>query len=364
MKTEALTYPARALIAVLFSALCMAGCDVHEFPEVPESMEFKTNVNYHLDFTGFIRWDHLYDDGIYEIGFGEKYQNIHNQGIVRYIIRAYPKSEKQRTLPDYFKEYVFTRDISDGYDFDFTLDLPPGNYTIMVWSDFIRDSGDSYFYNADNFAEITLQGDHHGNNDYRDAFCGVADVVLPADITDHGDIILDVNMQRPLAKYEFITTDLSEFINKEQTRAEEKIRAQGESKSPGNDAVETRVNAEDYRVVIYYVGFMPNAYSMFTDKPVDSATGVLFESKLNSLSETEASVGFDYVFVDGIESAVTVQIGIYDNEGTQLSLTEPIEVPLRRSHHTVMRGMFLMSEASGGVSIDPGFDGDYNLMFP
>ena len=116
--------------------------------------------------------------------------------------------------------------------------------------------------------------------------------------------------------------------------------------------------------MFYYVGFMPNAYSLFTDKPVDSATGVLFESTLNSLSETEASVGFDYVFVNGTESAVTVQIGIYDNEGTQLSLTEPIKVSLRRSHHTIMRGMFLMSETSGGISINPEFDGDYNLVFP
>jgi len=45
-------------------------------------------------------------------------------------------------------------------------------------------------------------------------------------------------------------------------------------------------------------------------------------------------------------------------------LTEPIEVPLKRSHHTIMTGMFLMSEASGGVTINPDFDGDHNLIFP
>ena len=117
-------------------------------------------------------------------------------------------------------------------------------------------------------------------------------------------------------------------------------------------------------MVFYYVGFMPNTYSMHTDKPVDSSTGVMFESTLKKLSESEASIGFDYVFVNGKESAVTVQIGIYDNEGTQLSLTEPIEVPLKRSQHTVMTSMFLMSEASGGVTINPDFDGEHNLIFP
>ena len=45
-------------------------------------------------------------------------------------------------------------------------------------------------------------------------------------------------------------------------------------------------------------------------------------------------------------------------------MSEPIEVPLQRNRHTVIRGMFLMSEASGGVSINPEFDGDYNLIFP
>ena len=109
---------------------------------------------------------------------------------------------------------------------------------------------------------------------------------------------------------------------------------------------------------------MPCAYSMFTDKPVDSSTGVMFQSALKGLNDREASLGFDYVFVNGTESAITVQIGLYDKEGTRLSLTEPIRVPLRRNHHTVLRGKFLMSKASGGVTINPDFDGDHNLIFP
>ncbi len=338
-------------------SLCLAGglasCDVHEFPEIPERIDFQVNARYHLEFTSFTEWEHLYDDdNVYEVGLGNKYQHIHEQGIVRYTIRAYPKSKQQRTMQDHVKEVVLTRDITEGYDCDFTLDLAPGSYTIMVWSDFIQSEGDSWFYNTDDFAEITLQGEHCGNNDYRDVLRGVADVVIPADIHEHESVPLDIHMQRPLAKYEFVTTDLTEFINKEQTKADAKSKEH------------SRVSIEDYKVVFYYVGFMPNAYSMFTDKPVDSATGVLFESRLNRLSETEASVGFDYVFVNGTESAVTVQIGIYDNEGTQLSLTEPIKVPLKRSHHTVMRGMFLMSEASGGVGINLEFDGEHNLIIP
>lgn len=306
-------------------------------------------------------WRHLYDgENMIEEGLGETYDNRRAYGNIRYVVRAYPLADKQRILQDYTQEFVFTKDIAEGYNHEVTLDLVPGDYNIMVWSDIVQHGSDTYFHDKTNFAEITLQGEHQGNNDYRDAFRGSSNITLIADIIERAPDTLDIAMQRPLAKYEFITTDLTEFINKEQTRADAKSKAQ----LGGSEDIGTKVNIEDYRVVFYYVGFMPNAYSLFTDKPVDSATGVLFESTLNSLSETEASVGFDYVFVNGTESAVTVQIGIYDNEGTQLSLTEPIRVPLKRSHHTIMRGMFLMSEASGGVSINPEFDGDYNLIFP
>ena len=43
-------------------------------------------------------------------------------------------------------------------------------------------------------------------------------------------------------------------------------------------------------------------------------------------------------------------------------MTDPIEVPISRSTHTVMRGGYLLSEASGGISLNPDFDGDHNLI--
>ncbi len=346
------------IIISVFAVWALSGCDVHEFPEAPERVPFHLRLDYDTDMT---EWKHLYDgkDKIEE-GLGETYDNHRAYGNIRYVVRAYPLSDKQRTSQECTQEFVFTRDIAGGYNHEVTLDLVPGDYNIMVWSDIVQRSGDAYFHDKENFAEITLQGDHQGNNDYRDAFRGSGSLSLASDIAERVPDTLDIAMQRPLAKYEFVTTDLAEFIVKEQTRAEAKSKAQ----SGNGEDVPTRVSIDDYRVVFYYVGFMPNAYSLFRDEPVDTAKGVLFESKLNSLSETEASVGFDYVFVKGTESAVTVQIGIYDDEGTQVSLTEQIMVPLKRSHHTIMRGRFLMSEASGGVSINPEFDGDHNLVFP
>lgn len=346
-------------LIIYMPLVLLTACDVHEWPDTPENVTFRLKLRYEKEMTV---WEHLYDGTeVTEQELGDTYDNGREHGKIRYIIRAYPLTDKQRSAREYTREFVFTKDIAEGYDHEATLDLAAGNYRIMVWSDLVENDGDTPYHDAGDFAEITLQGDHSGNNDYRDAFRGTGDISLTADVAEYVPGTLEITMQRPLAKFEVITNDLTEFIQKEGLRITAK-NSGAESASESDPA--TRVNVEDYKVAFHYVGFMPCAYSMFTDKPVDSSTGVMFQSALKGLNDREASMGFDYVFVNGTESAVTVQIGLYDKEGTRLSLTEPITVPLRRNHHTILRGKFLMSKASGGVTINPDFDGDHNLIFP
>lgn len=346
-------------LIIYMPLLLLTACDVHEWPDTPENVTFRLKLRYEKEMTV---WEHLYDGTeVTEQGLGDTYDNGREHGKMRYIIRAYPLTEKQRSAREYTREFVFTKDITEGYDHETTLDLAAGDYRIMVWSDLVENDDVDPYHDAGDFAEITLQGDHRGNDDYRDAFRGTGDISLTADVAEYVPGTLEITMQRPLAKFEFITNDLAEFIQKEGLRIAEK---NGGAKSASENDPATRVNVEDYKVAFHYVGFMPDTYSMLTDKPVDSSTGVMFQSDLKELNDREASLGFDYVFVNGTESAVTVQVGLYDKEGTRLSLTEPIRVPLRRNHHTVLRGKFLMSEASGGVTINPDFDGDHNLIFP
>ena len=347
-------------LIIYIPLLLLSACDVHEWPETPETVKFHLRLNYETDMT---KWYHLYDGSkVIEQGYGETYDNRQEYGQIRYIVRAYPVLEGQRTTQEYRNEFVFTKDVVEGYDHEVTLDLLPGSYQIMVWSDLVNYKGETPFYNASNFAEIRLQGEHKANTDYRDAFRGSNHISLVSDIMERLPDTLDIVMQRPLAKYEFVTNDVVEFIDKEYIRLMSKVN--GNNSESSDETPSRAVDIEDYKVIFYYVGFMHNAYSINTDKPVDSSTGVFFESKLKMLTESEATIGFDYVFVNGKESSITLKIGVEDKEGTQLSLSEPIEVPLKRSHHTLLTGMFLMSEAKGGVTINPDFDGDHNLIFP
>ena len=122
------------------------------------------------------------------------------------------------------------------------------------------------------------------------------------------------------------------------------------------------VDLEKYKVVFFYSGYMPNAYNMMEGKPCDSATGVKFSSAISAIDSHDARLGFDYVFVNGKESSIMVTVGLYDEEGTQLSMSNQIEVPIKRSMLTTVRGSFLMQNTGGGVAIDPGFDGEYNIV--
>ena len=343
------------IIILYMPLLLLTACDVHEWPEAPERVSFHLRLNYETEIT---EWHHSYDGSdVIEQGYGRTYDNHLSSGKIRYVIRAYPISKKQRAAENHIEEFVFTRNISDGYDYGVTLDLPAGSYSIMVWSDLAGSEGDSYFHDASNFAEIRLLEGHVGNTDYRDAFRGTGGIELISDIIEHDPDTLDIAMQRPLAKFELITNDLKDFIEKETARQNALISAE-----PASHEETKSIDVEKCKVVFYYRGFMHNQFSIFSDKPVDSATGVMFESTAEQLTDNEATLGFDYIFVNGSESAVTMQIGLYNEDGEQLSMTEAIEVPIKRNHHTIITGTFLMSEAMGGVTINPDFDGNHNVI--
>jgi len=96
---------------------------------------------------------------------------------------------------------------------------------------------------------------------------------------------------------------------------------------------------------------MPSKFNMWDDKPNDSSLGVSFASDITLLDEHNARLGFDYVMVNGRESSVMVAVGLFDENGVRLSMTNPIEVPLKRSMLTTVKGSFLMQDTGGGVAM-------------
>lgn len=334
------------LLSVLFF---FTACDVHEWPEEGEEPE-----------KDYVRISLLFETDMEEKNhFYETRSALSVEGYeMRYLLRAFPvegESTGRTVSRTAAWEHVFTRPVSlNDYNtlVDVEMDLPDGEYSLMVWADFVKSgTQENHFYAPDNFAEITLHGEHKANTDMRDAFRGTTELAVTRSAVGDGTIV--VNMERPLAKFTFLTTDLREFVDKEEAEAQQRASARGETYTRG-------VKLEDYKVVFHYTGFMPCAYNMYTGKPNDAKTGVSFESTVKAISDSEASMGFDYVFVNGTESTASLIIALYNKEGEELFSSNPIEVPVKRSQHTIVRGKFLTIETSGGVGIVPDFDGEYN----
>ncbi len=348
----------RFMIFLCLMGLALLGgsCDVHEFPEVPESRPHVIRLNYETELS---EWNMDYFvSGEIKSKAGDMTKSVVSAGMMRYVIRTYPKNEK-----NHVQEFVFTRNVSDSYDAEFTVDINPGEYRVMVWSDLIENPDDEPFYDFSDFSEIKTRSRHEGSTDYRDAFRGYADLEIFESILEETPNTTEIEMVRPLAKYEFISNDLEDFITKVTKAEKEKQAAESKTDYDSKGDSETKtIDISDYIVRFIYSPFMPNTFDMFQDKPVYSATNVSFDSKITALDEHNASMGFDYVFVNGNEAKVDVKLAIYNKAGELISLTETIKVPVKRGRHTIMTGSFLMQNASGGVGIKPGYDGpDYNV---
>ncbi len=342
------------IMAAMVTLLLSFSCDVHEFPEVPETFTHHLKLRYETDLPIW-NLDYSVQQGVTSKG-EVLTRSVMETGHMRYVIRTYPMNSKSRSADGCVQEFVFTRDIAEGYDAEFAVDLMPGEYKIMVWSDLVESHSDEPFYDCSDFTGVTLLGEHCGSTDYRDAFRGCADIILASSVVEAVPGMTEILMERPLAKFEFISDDFDDFITKE-TQAAAKSGADESNTNPDSKVIDI----SDYRVEVIYPQFMPNTFHMFNDCPCDAATGVRFESRISRLNDKEASMGFDYVFVNGKDAMVTVQLAIYNRDGERISLTNPVNVPLKRSRHTVLKGSFLMQNASGGVGINPDFDGEFNV---
>ena len=318
----------------LVCGACISSCDVHEFPDPqPKPIEFALELNYDTNLP-------LYTIVEYE----EETRNMVAQEYdVRYIVKAFDaEAEGVEARKELYHFEFIKEDISE-LNTTLSLSVVPGNYNFVVWTDYvIAEMGTDLYYDTQQFEEIALRGDEHvGGNDFRDAFRGSV-------ISEVSDEVAQarVDMGRPMAKFNFISTDVEDFV----------VKVSSEGISPSG----AEVDLSDYRAVFHYHGFMPCSYNMFTDKPANSKAGESFECRLKRLSDGDAELGFDYVFVNGGESNVVVSVEIYDRDERLISSFKPIEVPLVRSKLTTVKARFLTSEAEGGVVIIPDYDGEYN----
>lgn len=355
----------KRILTLAFAVIALMTSCVHEFPvsvpaDVTLTLTFDRDMTYYNtlkfpDETKSSPATPAQDEELFQQNFTD-----HVLYDVRYIIEAYPVLGNGSTSRDPEARWVFTEDDALNLDgFTVTLSIGEGKYEFRAWADFVKNGTQlDYYYKTDDWKDgirLYHNNGHHGNTDWRDAFAGKA----TAEVIRYGSIAEPVSchigMARPLGKYIFVTNDLEDFATKVIRTKTDEAEKLGSTKVP-------EFNINDYSLTIAYTGFMPSSYSMVTDRANDSEVNVRFTSKLTQIDENRAIMGFDYVLANPAtttQTNVIMGIELRDKDGTVLASHASVKVPLKRSQYTVIEGRFLMQESSGGITLNPDFDGEF-----
>lgn len=244
------------------------------------------------------------------------------------------------------REVLPTPDADGSYAMDFTLN--ESSYDIRLWADYVptaSGTSDYHYTTASGLKAISIQtAPYAANTDTKDAayaFCGgIA-------LTD-GDKTITAELQRPLAKYRLVATDVEAYLQ---------FRNRDAAKFPP---------PEELTAIISYNGYFPSGFNVVSGKPNAAVGGITYSSALSSVPQDkkEVQIGSDWVFVNGTESLVNVAIQILNKKGEVISQVKDTPIAYRRNHYTTIKGSFLTAGQSGGnIQIDTEWDGSHDVEF-
>ena len=354
----------KRILTLTFALVVLLTSCVHQFPtsqpaDVRITLTFDKEMTHYRTFIFPDETKSATSHDLYEEIFQQNFSDYENYDL-RYTIEAYPVLGNGSISRDPERRWVFIEDDAlSNEDLTVTLSLGEGKYEFRAWADYVNTGSLlDKFYKTDNWVDgirVYNPKGHNGNTDWRDAFAGksIIEVVRYGSIAESSSGV--IQMHRPLGKYIFITNDLEDFTTKVIRTKTEQAALQGSTKVP-------EFNLDDYSLTIAYTGFMPSSYSMITDRANDSEVNVRFTSKLYQIDENRAIMGFDYVFANpdnSTQTNVIMGIELRDKDGTVLTSHNSVRVPLKRSKYTIIEGRFLLQESSGGITLNPDFDGEF-----
>ncbi len=266
----------------------------------------------------------------------------------RFLVNIYETGSGHDTLV--FSD-TFLRDVGleDRY-LSFTTTLQARRYNIVVWMDFIRkDAGNDLYYNTQkgfNAIHVRPVEEYQANDDFKDAQTFFHPVDLTTVTEWFTNIVIEVPLQRPLAKITFVTTDFQEYARK--------------IGCPDDKISEL---TQDYEIRMSYNGYLPTGFNALTQKLNDSEVGYHYTSVPSwRADENVAQLGFDYVFVNGEQSSVNMSVEVVrKSDGAVVNRVDNITVPIYRGKETVVKDKFFTREYTPGIGINPEFDGEFNV---
>lgn len=227
------------------------------------------------------------------------------------------------------------------------LELAEGSYDLRLWTDYARADNPlaDTFYHTESLKAVTIvTKPYTANTDAKDAaYYNKSDITL----SEEG-ATMNVQLQRPLAKYRLIAKDVETY--------RKLMEAKPDIYPP----------LKNLTVKVQYEGYFPSGFNVSTGKPNDAVGGISYSQVSLHYNDVDNEVllGGDWVLVNGTESLVNVTVTVTDNLGNTLCRASGVQINYRNNHLTTVYGNFLTAGINkGGIDINTEWSGIYNVWF-
>lgn len=349
MKKKIIIY----LLSGLLFPVLQTGC-IYEHPELTESGEIgedptlvtlEANLNLNFDMPS-------------STAEGEAIRYPGMGGIPAYRHRIIIEAYQNRVC---MARKVMYKEIEDGVkklSVPVSMKLHARNYEIAVWCDYVQmpneENGipgtEDYFYNtiSGGLTSIYEGETYRGNNEYKDAFCGTANLNLEDYRDQWGKLVsLDIQMRRPVARVQFTANDVADFVK----------------------AIESgSISGDRFVAKISYRNYLNMGYNVLESLP---RHGLLYLSYKRTFKIADLKPGenflllFDYVFVGNKDfTSIPVTLEIWDKDEKNVLAATLFNVNCKAGYYTDITYRFLTTEPDGGISFRPDFDGQEEIEIP
>lgn len=349
------------IFSVLVVLLLFSGCvrTIHEYPTDP-SIEFVLSLEINnVTPEEFVVVKPGGESGTSYIvrtqSAGQKNTRFDEPVKLRYVVDLY---RVVASNAQFVKREVRLADPAQPIPDNVVFDLEAAEYKVLVWCDYVRESDPykSWYYNTDDLRNIRYADIEVKDNNDKDVFTNMAHLNFREYYYMSGEHEESVHLtlERPKGRYKCVTTDVGDYLNKEEV--------------------------SEITSVVTYIQYVAAGYNVEEQKPnyFESTRTYLTTVTTDDLDQNgNLEMCYDYVFVNGKQTnvkinfqffrgVVTMKNGqLYKEDGTlasdddRISNWSGVVVPLKRNMETIIEGRLLTASfGSGGIGIDPGFEGE------
>ena len=340
------------IVLMLMSLLALASCGltVHEYPG-ESSIELTVRCSVDLSHPEhFVTVECDAENGT---SYVVRAQSIEPLGTrftepvcLRYVIDLYRETSSNSI---FVERQVLYADVDDPNPQAIaTFNVDASKYKVLIWCDYVQDDvREAWYYNTDDLKHVLYSDEEVLDNNDKDVFSNMLSVDLTQYYYAEGnyELVYDVNLERPKGRFKCVTTDMDDYLKT------------------------ADASVEEITAVVTYVQYVSAGYNVEEQKPNYFEPTRTFISKTRIDEEGKLELCYDYVFVNGKQTNVKINFGFYRGDvtftesgeiiGDNISTWSGIVVPLKRNMETVVEGrMLTASFGTGGVGINPGFDGE------